>query len=243
MSIRFKRFRAMAAIGGVATLSLARPGDLNAGGATESDDPYLWLEDVSGEKALNWVRQQNAMSQKELEALPDFEATRKRILDILDSKEKIPYVSKHGAWYYNFWRDEKYVRGVWRRTSLTEFRKAQPAWETVLDLDQLAADEKENWVWKGYEVLYPKYDRCLISLSRGGSDATVVREFDLKTKTFVTNGFYLPEAKSRVSWRNRNTVYVGTDFGPGSLTSSGYPRIVKEWKRGEPLADAKKVFE
>jgi prolyl oligopeptidase len=242
MSVRFKSLRAMA-VGGVATLSLVQPGSLNAAGVAASEDPYLWLEDVSGEKALNWVRQQNATSQKELESLPDFEPMQKRLLDILDSKEKIPYVSKHGAWYYNFWRDEKYVRGLWRRTTLAEFKKAQPAWETVLDLDQLASDEKENWVWKGYEVLYPKYDRCLISLSRGGSDATVVREFDLKTKTFVTNGFYLPEAKSRVTWRNRNTVYVGTDFGPGSLTSSGYPRIVKEWKRGEPLADAKMVFE
>ena len=207
------------------------------------DDPYLWLEDISGDKALNWVRTQNAVSKRELESQPDFEATRKRLLAILDSKEKIPYVSKHGAWYYNFWRDEKNVRGLWRRTTLAEFKKAQPSWETVLDLDQLAAAEKENWVWKGYDVLYPKYDRCLMSLSRGGSDATVTREFDLKSKTFITNGFYLPEAKSHVSWRNRDTLYVGTDFGPGSLTSSGYPRIVKEWKRGQPLSEATLVFE
>jgi prolyl oligopeptidase len=183
------------------------------------------------------------MSQKELEALPDFDPTRKRILDILDSKEKIPYVSKHGVWYYNFWRDEKYVRGLWRRTTLAEFKKAQPAWEAVLDLDELAKNEKENWIWKGYDVLYPKHDRCLISLSRGGSDATVTREFDLKAKSFVTNGFFLPEAKSRVTWRNKDALYVGTDFGPGSLTSSGYPRIIKEWKRGQALAEAKLVFE
>src|SRR5215831_2165386 len=243
MRIPFKNLRAVAAFGGVATLSLMQPGKGNSATVADADDPYLWLEDVTGEKALNWVRQQNATSQKELEALPDFEPTRKRILDILDSREKIPYVSKHGAWYYNFWRDEKHVRGAWRRTTLSEFKKAQPAWETVLDLDKLAADEKENWVWKSYDVLYPKYDRCLISLSRGGSDATVTREFDLKTKTFVTNGFYLPEAKSEVAWRDRDTLYVGTDFGPGSLTSSGYPRIIKEWKRGQPLADAKVVFE
>jgi len=243
MSIRFNRFRTIASIGGMAALSLAPSGSLNAATAADSEDPYLWLEDVTGEKALNWVRQQNATSQKELESLPDFEPTRKRLLEILDSKEKIPYVSKHGAWYYNFWRDEKSVRGLWRRTTLAEFKKAQPAWETVLDLDKLAADEKENWVWKSYHVLYPKYERCLISLSRGGSDATVTREFDLKTKNFLTNGFYLPEAKSEVSWRDKNTLYVGTDFGPGSLTSSGYPRIIKEWNRGQPLADAKVVFE
>jgi prolyl oligopeptidase len=208
-----------------------------------SHDPYLWLEDVTGEKALNWVRSQNAVSQKELESSPEFEIARKRILAILDSKEKIPYVSKHGPWYYNFWRDEKHVRGLWRRTTLAEFKKPEPAWETVLDLDQLAAVEKENWVWKNYTVLYPKYERCIIYLSRGGSDATVLREFDLKNKSFVTNGFYVPEAKSRVSWRDQDSIYVGTDFGPGSLTSSGYPRIVKEWKRGQPLINATVVFE
>ena len=190
-----------------------------------------------------WVRAQNALSTKELEASPDFEPIRKRLLSILDSRERIPYVSKHGAWCYNFWRDEKNVRGLWRRTSLEEFKKAQPAWEVVLDVDKLAAEEKENWVWKGYQILYPTYDRCLVSLSRGGADATVYREFDLNTRQFVTNGFYLPEAKSQVDWRSRDVLYVGTDFGPGSLTASGYPRIVKEWKRGTPLAQATLVFE
>jgi prolyl oligopeptidase len=151
---------------GLATLSLtistffasgAEPGITQTRGAPATDDPFLWLEEVSGEKALDWVRTQNAQSKKELEASTEFERTRKRLLAILDSKEKIPYVSKHGAWYYNFWRDEKNVRGLWRRTTLAEFKKPQPAWETVLDLDQLAAAEKENWVWKSYTVLYPKY--------------------------------------------------------------------------------------
>lgn len=210
---------------------------------SQADDPYLWLEDVTGERALNWARAQNAISTKELEASPDFEPTRKRLLSILDSKERIPYVSKLGAWCYNFWRDEKNVRGLWRRTSLDEFKKPQPAWEVVLDVDKLAAEEKENWVWKGDQILYPTYDRCLVSLSRGGADASVIREFDLNTRQFVTNGFYLPEAKSHVAWRNRDVLYVGTDFGPGSLTASGYPRIVKEWKRGTPLAQASLVFE
>jgi prolyl oligopeptidase len=208
-----------------------------------ADDPYLWLENVTGDKALDWVRSQNAISTNELEHLPEFEPIRERLLAILDSKEKIPYVAKHGAYYYNFWRDQQYVRGLWRRTSLEEFKKAQPAWKTVLDLDELSKAEKENWVWKGYDVLYPTYDRALLVLSRGGADASVVREFDLTTKQFVTNGFYLPEAKSSVAWRNRDELYVGTDFGPGSLTSSGYPRIVKQWKRGTPLAEAKTVFE
>jgi prolyl oligopeptidase len=210
---------------------------------SQADDPYLWLEDVTGERALTWARAQNALSTKELEASPDFEPIRKRLLSILDSRERIPYVSKHGAWCYNFWRDEKNVRGLWRRTSLEEFKKTQPAWEVVLDVDKLAAEEKENWVWKGYQILYPTYDRCLVSLSRGGADASAIREFDLNTRQFVTNGFYLPEAKSHVAWRNRDVLYVGTDFGPGSLTASGYPRIVKEWKRGTPLAQASLVFE
>jgi prolyl oligopeptidase len=213
-----------------------------AGGSPPSD-PYLWLEDVTGEKPLAWVKQQNAISTRELEASPNFEPIRKRLLSILDSKEKIPYVAKHGAYYYNFWRDEKNARGLWRRTTLAEFKKPAPAWETVLDLDQLSTTEKENWVWKGYDVLYPSYDRCLVSLSRDGADASVVREFDLNTKQFIADGFYLKEAKSDVAWRDRDTLYVGTDFGPGSLTASGYPRVVKEWKRHTPLAEAKFIFE
>lgn len=213
---------------------------------TESEaqsDKYLWLEDVSGNKALGWVREQNATSTKELESLPDFEPLRKRLLTIFDSKDRIPYISKHGDFYYNFWRDDKNVRGLWRRTTLEKYKKPNTTWETVIDLDQLAASEKENWVWHGYDVLYPDNDRALITLSRGGTDASVVREFDLTTKKFVSDGFSLPEAKSRVSWRNRDAVYVGTDFGQGSMTTSGYPRIVKEWKRGTPLKDARLVFE
>lgn len=209
----------------------------------DPEDPYLWLEDVTGDRAIGWVKQQNAKTTAELEALPEFEPIRKRLLTILDSKEKIPYVSKHGRWFYNFWRDENHVRGVWRRTTLEEYKKPNPAWETVLDIDQLAAGENENWVWKGYEVLYPTYDRCLISLSRGGADATVIREFDLGRKEFVPDGFSLAESKSNVAWRNRDTLYVGTDFGLGSLTTSGYPRVIKEWRRGTPLASAKTVFE
>jgi prolyl oligopeptidase len=209
----------------------------------DAPDPYLWLEDVTGERALDWVRARNAVSTRELEASSDFEATRKRLLAIYDSKERIPFVSKHGELYYNFWRDQTHVRGVWRRTTLEEFRKPEPAWETVLDIDALAASENENWVWKGANVLEPDHDRCLVLLSRGGADASVYREFDLKAKAFVRDGFTLPEAKSRVDWRHRDALYVGTDFGPGSLTDSGYPRVVKEWKRGTPLSQAATVFE
>ena len=211
--------------------------------AADDKDPNLWLEDVTGEKALAWVKERNAESTAELTKGPEFKALDERLLKILDSKEKIPYVAKHGEFYYNFWRDEKNKRGLWRRTTLEEYRKPDPKWETVLDLDALAEAEKENWVWHGANFLRPSNDRCLVSLSRGGADAAVVREFDPKAKAFVKDGFALPEAKSDVTWIDRDTLFVGTDFGPKSLTDSGYPRIVKEWKRGTKLADAKLVFE
>jgi prolyl oligopeptidase len=207
------------------------------------NDPYLWLEDITSERSLAWVREQNAATVRELGASVDFETLRQRLLAIFDSKERIPHVDKHGARYYNFWRDATHVRGLWRRTTLEEYKKADPAWETVLDLDKLAMAEDENWVWKGYDVLRPTYARALIFLSRGGADAVVVREFDLNTREFIPDGFFLPEAKTGATWRNRDTLYVGTDFGPGSLTRSGYPRIVKEWDRSSTLDKARIVFE
>ncbi|CAN5769680.1 prolyl oligopeptidase family serine peptidase [soil metagenome] len=207
------------------------------------DDPYRWLEDVEGDKALAWARERNAKSEGEISAQPGFQKTRDRIRSILDSKEKTPYVTKRGKEYWNFWQDDQNTRGVIRKTTLAEYKKKSTKWETILDIDALAAAEKENWVYAGNTCLYPTYDRCLISLSRGGGDAHVVREFDPTTKQFVGDGFVLPEAKSDVAWKDKDTIYVGTDFGPGSLTTSGYPRIVKEWKRGTKLAEAKTVFE
>lgn len=211
--------------------------------ALAQEDPYLWLEDVLGDKPLAWVKEQNAKTQKLLEASPQFAEIRDKAAEILNSRERIPAVSKRGKWFYNFWQDEKNVRGVWRRTSLEEFKKSQPKWETVLDLDQLAKDEKENWVWKGSTCLYPDYTRCLLTLSRGGADAAVVREFDVVEKAFVKGGFELKESKGGAAWIDRDTLFVQTDFGPGSMTQSGYARIVKEWKRGTPLESARVVFE
>jgi prolyl oligopeptidase len=209
----------------------------------DGGDPNQWLEDVSGEKSLAWVKELNAESTEELTKLPQFKELNNRLLKILDSDQRIPLISKAGPYYYNFWRDAKHPRGLWRRTTLEEYRKEKPNWETVLDLDALATEEKENWVWKGASFLEPAYERCLIDLSRGGADATVVREFDVKSKSFVKDGFTLPEAKSNVAWRGMDSLFVGTDFGPGSLTTSGYPRIVKEWRRGQKLADATVVYE
>ena len=221
---------------------------MNAPAATAppGDDPYLWLEDVQGQRALDWVRARNDEARAVLEEHPRFDAMRTRILEILDSREKIPYVSRRGDALYNFWQDAANPRGLWRRTTLEQYRKAQPAWETVLDLDALAAAEGENWVWKGATCFGPQYRQCVLSLSRGGADASVLREFDAVEKRFVEatdGGFVLPLAKSSIEWIDAHTVYVATDFGPGSLTDSGYPRVIKRWKRGTPLQSAATVFE
>jgi prolyl oligopeptidase len=208
-----------------------------------SDDPHQWLEDVTGEKQLAWVKAQNAVSQKELENVPTFEPLQKRLKSIFDSKEKIAFPEVKNKYLYNFWQDEDHPRGIWRRTSLAEYKKKTTVWETVLDVDALGKAEGESWVWKGDNCLYPKEERCLLSLSRGGADAHIVREFDLVKKEFVKDGFVLPEAKSETNWLDENTIYVGTDFGAGSMTDSGYPRIVKEWKRGTPLSAAVTVFD
>jgi prolyl oligopeptidase len=207
------------------------------------EDPYLWLEETDSAKALDWVKARNAETVNKYASSPQFKTMSDQILEVMDSKEKIPFVSKMGSFYYNFWRDAAHSRGLWRRTTPDEYRKDHPKWETVIDIDALAASEKENWVFHGSDCLKPEYRHCLILLSRGGADADVVREFDLTTKTFVTDGFTLPEAKSQVAWIDKDRLYVGTDFGPGSMTKSSYPRIVKEWKRGTPLADAATVYE
>ncbi|MBY0444149.1 MAG: prolyl oligopeptidase family serine peptidase [Burkholderiales bacterium] len=148
-----------------------------------------------------------------------------------------------GGYFYNFWRDGDHQRGIWRRTTLASYKTANPNWETVLDLDALAKAESANWVYKGADCRYPQYDRCLISLSRGGADAVEVREFDLNNKTFVKDGFSLPEAKSELSWQGKDAIFVASDFGKDSQTDSGYPRIVKLWQRGTPLSAAKTIYE
>jgi prolyl oligopeptidase len=214
-----------------------------ATGAHDSHDPYLWLEDIDGARAMEWVKQQDATTVAGYAQSPAFRQLDARLLEVLDSDARIPFVEKLGDHYYNFWRDKAHPKGLWRRTTLAEYRKAQPAWETVLDLDALAAAEHENWVWHGAQCLKPAYRRCLVSLSRGGADADVVREFDLADKAFVKGGFELPEAKSQVAWADQDHIFVGTDFGPGSMTESSYPRIAKLWTRGTPLAEAKTVYE
>jgi prolyl oligopeptidase len=228
-------------------LGFAMTGNLNAKNApptpVATEDPHLWLEDVTGEKALDWVRQRNEETTRQYASSPAFKTLEGDLLKILDSNARIPFVAKHGPHYYNFWRDAAHPRGLWRRTTLAEYRKAAPRWEVVLDIDALGKAEHKNWVFQGADYLKPGHQRCLVSLSRGGADASVTREFDLKTKTFVKNGFRLPEAKGGATWIDLDTLYVATDFGPGSMTTSGYPRLAKVWKRGTPLSQARTVFE
>ncbi|WP_445167168.1 prolyl oligopeptidase family serine peptidase [Mycolicibacterium sp. Dal123E01] len=204
-------------------------------------DPYLWLEEIAGDEQLDWVRKHNEPTVAEFSG-ENFEQLREEALEVLDTDARIPYVRRRGEYLYNFWRDAANPRGLWRRTTLDSYLTEEPDWDVVIDLDQLAAVDDEKWVWAGADVIEPDHTRALISLSRGGSDAAIVREFDVLSREFVVDGFELPEAKSGVSWEDRDTVLVGTDFGPGSMTESGYPRIVKRWKRGQSLAEAQTVF-
>ena len=178
-----------------------------------------------------------------LEALPEYQDFYEKNLAVYDSQERIAYPAIRGDYVYNFWRDANNERGIWRRTTIEEYRKDEPEWDVILDIDALAESEDENWVWSGSSCLPPDYERCIVQLSRGGADATVNREYDIATRTFIEDGFNLPESKGGMSFIDIDHVFVGTDFGPGSMTESGYPRIVKRWKRGTPLADAEVLYE
>src|SRR5215470_1496504 len=208
------------------------------------EDPYRWLEDVTGTAALDWVRERNADSLGRLSGGHRFASLRAEIREVLDADDRIPFVRRHGEYLYNFWEDAAHPRGLWRRTTLEEYRRDQPDWEILLDVDALAAEEEENWVWQGAAALRPGgYRLALLHLSRGGADASVVREFNVAEHRFVSGGFTVAEAKTDVGWIDADRIYVGTDFGPGSLTLSGYPRLVKEWRRGTLLSEAAGVYE
>ncbi|MDV9197556.1 prolyl oligopeptidase family serine peptidase [Streptomyces sp. Wh19] len=207
------------------------------------EDPYLWLEDIDGEAALRWVAERNAETAAALAADAGFPVLKERLREVLDASDRIPYTVRRGAFLYNFWQDAEQVRGVWRRTTPEQYRKDSPDWEVLLDIDALAAAEDEKWVWAGAQVRRPDHDRALVCLSRDGGDAVVVREFDLATGTFVDDGFRVGEAKTRIGWIDADTVFIGTDLGPGSLTDAGYPRTVRRWRRGTPLEESVLVFE
>ena len=189
------------------------------------------------------MKRQNAVTQPAIESSPGFVELHRRLLGIYNSRDRIPRVKKRGRWLYNFWQDERNPRGVLRRTTLEDYRKKRPEWETILDFGALSAEDNEKWVYKGVECLYPEYKRCIVSLSRAGADAVEIRELDVETRKFVKDGFRASESKGSVAWRDANTLYVARDFGPGTLTRSGYPRLVKEWTRGTPISSAAPVFE
>jgi len=204
-------------------------------------DPRRWLEQVDGDEALAWVRQRNdeALAAVDAHALASLQA---ELLAIYDADDKIPFVSERGGWLYNLWQDAAHPRGLWRRTTLASYASDAPDWDVLLDLDALNAEEGENWVFKGVASLPPDHERVLVSLSRGGADAVVVREFDLATRRFVADGFHLPEAKQSAAWVDDDTLLVARDFGDGG-TTSGYPRQVRAWRRGSPLSEAALVYE
>ncbi|MEJ5918962.1 prolyl oligopeptidase family serine peptidase [Corynebacterium sp. H78] len=213
-----------------------------------ADDVPSWLDDIEGEQSLAWAREWNEKTLATVDNAAQQGARdnlRTELLQALDTDSRIPYPVRRGDHLYNFWRDAKHPRGVWRRTTLGSFLSKNTEWDVLIDVDSLAATDGENWVWKGAQCRYPDYDRALIHLSRGGADATVIREFDLTTGRFVADAddpFFLPEAKSDVSWVSRDEILVGTDCGPDSLTDSGYPRQVRKWSRGQDLADSEQVF-
>jgi prolyl oligopeptidase len=207
------------------------------------NDPFLWLEDATGSRALQWVRAQNNVTLKALASDDDFADAREEAEAILTAADRIPQALIGGGQVYNLWQDRQHERGLWRRTTLDEFRDSAPQWETLIDLDALSTQQNENWVWKGAQCLAPAYRRCLVKLSRGGRDAVVVREFDLVTRAFVPGGFEIAEAKTEVAWVDANTVMVATNWGPDTLTRAGYPRAVKVWRRGQNVRDASRLYE
>ncbi len=211
--------------------------------ASESVDPYLWLEDIHGEKSLEWVKARNGESEKVITAEPLYAKLKNRLADVFNDKDKIVYPVITGKYVYNLWQDEKNERGLWRRMPKAGFIAGKTEWETVLDLDALSAKENKKWVFEGTSWLAPGYEHCLITLSDGGKDESVIREFDAVSKTFVRNGFTLPESKGGAGWIDDNTLLISRNFGENSMTTSGYPRTARIWKRNTPLSDAKIIFQ
>jgi prolyl oligopeptidase len=205
-------------------------------------DENLWLEDIHGEAPLAWAAEQSESTLARFSS-PEFDRRAGRVLEVIDSEDRIPIVSRRGAHYYNFWRDREHPRGLWRRTTLESYRSTGTDWELLLDVDELGRAESTEWVFSGASLLPHDYTRALVALSPDGGDAVTVREFDLPSRTFVADGFIVPTAKSDYSWIDRDTIYLGTDFGPGSMTESSYPRTVRRVRRGQPLSQSTLVHE
>jgi prolyl oligopeptidase len=207
-----------------------------------SDDTFTWLEEIEGERALAWARSENERTLGELQADPRYQQFHDRALTILQARDRIPGVSFRPDGLYNFWQDAEHVRGIVRRTTLASYRTENPIWETVLDIDALAAAENANWVYQGMQCLPPEETRCLVILSDGGRDANVVREYDTRTRQFVEGGFSLPNGKQNATWEDENTILIARDWGEGTMTASGYPFVIKRLRRGQPIEQAQEVF-
>jgi prolyl oligopeptidase len=241
--MRFTAFAAAALaammLGSCSTMNTPTPAP--TGAAATAEDPYLWLEDVEGERALTWVREQNARSLAVLEADPRFAQLRTDALAIANNRDRLALGAVREGFIYNFWQDETHVRGIWRRSPLADYQRGNPRWDTLLDIDALARAENANWVYKGADCLEGT-TRCMISLSDGGKDATTIREYDIGARSFVEGGFVVPEAKNGTSWIDRDTLLISTDWGEGTMTESGYPFVLKRWRRGTPLASATEIM-
>ncbi|HYF07782.1 MAG TPA: prolyl oligopeptidase family serine peptidase, partial [Acetobacteraceae bacterium] len=210
--------------------------------AAPDDDPWLWLEEVEGPRARDWVARQNAATLARF-ADARFEADRDAVKAALDRPDKLPMVTRRGAWLFNFWQDAAHPRGLWRRTTLDSYRSAAPEWDTVLDLDALARAEGEDWVWQGAATLPGTHDRAMVYVSRGGSDAAVLREFDVEARCFVGDGFRAPEAKGGIEWVDRDTLLLSSTLGEGMTTHAGLARTVRLWRRGTCPESAPVIFE
>src|ERR1022692_1273528 len=209
---------------------------------SEPPDKYQWLEDVSGDRSMAWVRAENQRTAKVIESDPRFADLQATALKVVESPDRLAIPAINGDQVYNTWRDADHIRGIFRRTSLTDYLTAQPHWQTVLDYDALAKQDNQKWVQKGRVCLYPGNELCLVALSAGGEDALTLREFNLASGKFVEGGFQLARSKQIVAWVDKDTLLVSRDWGPGTMTKSGYPFVVKLWKRGQPLDQAKEVF-
>ncbi|MEO6205161.1 MAG: prolyl oligopeptidase family serine peptidase, partial [Mycobacteriales bacterium] len=207
-----------------------------------STDPYLWLEEVESGDALAWVRAQTATTADRLHDAA-YRSDQDALYELATLPSNIPMITRRGGFVYNFWQDADHVRGIWRRTTLDSYRTDAPDWDVLLDVDALARDEDEDWVYKGSQSCEPSHERVLLTLSRGGADAAHIREYDLPTRSFVNGGFVVPESKSSASWEDADTLLVATTLGEGNATPSGYPRIVRRWTRGTDFDAAPVVFE
>ncbi|HYI63543.1 MAG TPA: prolyl oligopeptidase family serine peptidase [Allosphingosinicella sp.] len=228
--------RAMLAAGLLVLTGAAQPADAPA------DDPFTWMEEIQGERALAWARNENTRTLGELQADPRYALFQARALEILQARDRIPAVAFRPDGLYNFWQDAEHVRGIVRRTTLASYRTDTPEWETVLDVDALARAENKNWVYQGMNCLPPDERRCLVVLSDAGRDANIVREFDLGTRSFVEGGFALPEGKQNAAWEDENSILIARDWGPGTMTASGYPFVIKRLRRGQALDQAQEVY-